>query len=97
MSTVTVPQPPATATENSITIEPGMMDDAHQDLEFHIHLLRNELNDDFETNARTQRLTDNQKALLPLYAQLITAHSTYSLQDWHLELLGCAEKMAARR
>lgn len=97
MSKAIVTQATATATENnSIALEPYTMGYAHEDLELYIQLLRNELNDDFDANARTNRLTDKQKQLLPLYAQMITAHSTCSLQDLHTELTGYAEKMAVR-
>jgi hypothetical protein len=92
--TNTIANQPTTATENdSIIIEPDVMGDCLSDLELYVHLLRNELNDDFSENCRTHRLTDKQKQLLPLFTQMISAHSTYMLQ----ELVDFADTIASRR
>jgi hypothetical protein len=54
---------------------------ACEDLELFLQLLREELFEDFEINERTNRLTEKQKALLPLYSQMLSACSGYTLQD----------------
>lgn len=81
MSTITVPQP--ITSENSVSFGPNVMDDAHSDIEYYTYLLQNELQNENELaeNRRTQRLTEKQKQLLPLLAQLVTAHSTYMLLE----------------
>jgi hypothetical protein len=82
---------------NPVEIDHHSMYETCLDMEGYIELLRKELTEDFDANCRTERLTEKQRQLLPLFAQMITAVSTWQLADVHAELTGYAEKMAARR
>lgn len=64
-----------------LELDPHAIQSAHDDLEMYIQILGAELNEDFDNNMETQRLTDKQKLLLPLFAQLITAHAHGSIES----------------
>jgi hypothetical protein len=84
--------------ESTMAIEQDLMNKAEESLELFVQLLKTELYEDFEINCATNKVTDKQKALLPLYAQLISAHHvSQSSRILFDEVAPAIERMAARR
>jgi hypothetical protein len=75
MSHLTVPPPPTTTTKFTFTSDPAMSLHLGDDLNVMLQLLQNEFYEDQEENARTGKLTAQQKTLVPLIAQVSNALS----------------------
>lgn len=66
--------------DDSFTIDPHTMGRVSDDLEMYIALCQEELNESFAENCKTKKLSVEQKALLPIYAQLVTAHALNNIE-----------------
>jgi hypothetical protein len=68
-------------TSTSFELDQNVIFNIRTNLEMYIQMLDNELSEGFSHNCQSGRLTDEQKALLPLYCKLTTALATSESAD----------------
>jgi hypothetical protein len=91
-------QTPTFAIKESITIDDSVSCDLLSDLQLTLQLLKNEYNEDFLENCKTHKLTDKQKALVPLMAQVSNAFILENqLEDIKWVLAGIAKAQGAHK
>jgi hypothetical protein len=96
-TTVTIPQPPTGSTAN-FEYATDLMLTLHlgDDLNIMLQMLQNEFAEDQEESCKTGKLTDRQKTLVPLIAQVSSAFSMgNNLEDIKYVLCGIAKAVGA--
>jgi hypothetical protein len=97
--TVTVTQPPVVSTTKFDFTSDGTMSlHLGDDLNIMLQLLQNEFYEDQEENCKTGKLTDRQKTLVPLIAQVSSAYSLEDkLHEFEWIMTGIAKALKAEK